>query len=207
MASLRCRAARHHSARGSALIFALCLVLVLALAGIALVKIAGGDRTAAAKVGVEDRGLSCAEAGLQYARRLFGASYETSHGWNDYLADGAGYRYDWTPGRDAHPNLATAGAVAASTLGDFDGDGTPDFWISIRDDDDERPLGIATDDWKHDNNEAILIRSECINPKYAVTRGGVKINAVLESTLVHIQSSSGYGVSGPANAPDIVGNR
>jgi hypothetical protein len=197
------RAAPH----GSALIFALCFVVVLAIAGIALVRLAGGDRTAAARLGVEDRGLSCAEAGLQYARRLFGTTYETSHGWNDYLADGSGYRYDWTPGRDAHPDLSASGSVAANTLGSFAGGTRPDYWVSIRDDDDERPMGIASDDWRHDNNEAIIVRSECINPQYAVTRGGVRTNVALESTLIHIQSSSGYGVTGPANAPDIVGTR
>lgn len=193
---------------GSALIFALCFVVVLAIAGIALINLAGGDRTAAAKLGGEDRGLSCAEAGLQYARRLFGTSYEKSHGWNDYLADGSGYRYDWTaPDRDAHPDLSATGSVAAETLGSFDGDTQPDFWVSVRDDDDERPAGIATDDWKHDNNEAIVIRSECINPRYAVLRGGVRTNVAVESTLIHIQSSSRYGLTGPANAPDIVGTR
>jgi hypothetical protein len=180
-----------------------CLVLVLSVAGTAIVLVAGNDRISASKMGVEDRGLSCAEAGLQYARRFFGTRYETSHGWNDYLSSSTpGYRYD-ARAQDARPDLSS---VPADAKGDFDGDGVADFWVSMRDDDDERPLGAA-DNPARDNNETIIIRSECINPSYAVVRGGTPVNVVLESTLVHIQGGSGYATSGPTNSPDIVGGR
>jgi hypothetical protein len=189
-----------HRARGSALLFALCFVFVLAVAGVALISIAGDDRISAAKLGVNDRGLSCAEAGLQYARQFFGSRYETTPGWNTYLQAASGYRYDVAAG-DTKP-----GTIPSDARADFDGDGNPDFWVSIRDDDDERPLG-ATHDPARDNNEMIVLRSECTNPAYAITRGGTTTNVVLESTLVHIQGSSGYGASGPTNSPDVVGRR
>lgn len=194
--------ARPPVARGSALLFALCLIAVLAIAGIAIVKLAGQDRISAASLGVKDRGLSCAEAGLQYARRFFGSTYETTHGWNDYLADGSGYRYDPQAG-DTHPT--SYGSLPAATRGDFDRDGQPDFWVSVRDDDDEVPLGAA-DRRDHDNNEIIILRSECTNPNYQITEGGETKNVVVEGTLVHIQGSSGYATSGPTNAADLVGN-
>jgi hypothetical protein len=188
--------------RGSALIFALCLVAVLAIAGIAIVRIAGNDSISASKLGIEDRGLACAEAGLQYARRFFGTNYDTSNGWNDYL-DGTkpGFRYD--PANFAGDATVTPDSLTTRAMNGTVGN---DFRVSIRDDDDERPLG-ASDKRDHDNNEMVIIRSECINDSYAVVRGGVPTHVILESTLVHIQGSSGYATSGPSNAPDIVGER
>ena len=198
------RRSRLRRASGSALVFALCLVVVLAIAGIAIVKLAGQDRISAAQLGVKDRGLACAEAGLQYARRFFGKNYENSNGWNDYLADGSGYRYDPAHTTDTHPT--SYGSVPAATKGSFDSGSEADFWVSIRDDDDEAPLGVTANP-QRDNNEMIILRSECINPAYQIVEGGQRKNVVLESTLVHIQGSSGYGTSGPTNAAALVGGR
>ncbi|HZZ85784.1 MAG TPA: hypothetical protein VFE30_14680 [Anaeromyxobacteraceae bacterium] len=220
-------------ASGAALIFVLALVLALTVLGVALVKIAGTDRVDAAMAGVKDRGLACAEAGIQYGRRFYGSNYDTSHGWNDYLnATLAGYRYDYTlpasssagMGFDAHPDLSGCTGllmlgcpVPKQTLGysdgqhldpgaDIDGDGSADFWVSVRDDDDERPLGLANNPTQ-DNNETIIIRSECINPKFQVTQGGKQVNVAIEAVLTHVQGSSGYGAATRAsNASDLVGN-
>jgi hypothetical protein len=203
-------------ARGSALIFALAMVLVLSIAGIAIIRIAGTDRGDALAMGRRDRGLACAEAGLQYARRFFGSGYETSSGWNDYLSKTvAGYRFD-PANADLRPtDLATvplqargaSDGVHLDTGTDLDGNGAPDFWVSIRDDDDERPFGLA-DNPARDNNERIVVRSECTNPAYASSQGGQPVNVVLESVLMHIQGSSGYGTAqGGANASDLVGGR
>jgi hypothetical protein len=202
--------------RGSVLLFAMAIILLLAVAGIALVRYAGGDRIAAAKLGTKDRGLACAEAGLQYARRFFGSSYTTSNNWNNYLAkptaEVPGFRFDESAG-DTRPSLDTVppqtrGRSDGSTFdagADLDGDGSPDFWVSVHDDDDERPLG-ATHDPARDNNETIIIRSECTNPAWAVIEGGTSKNVVLESTLSHVQGTSGYGIaSGGSNSPDLVG--
>jgi hypothetical protein len=188
------------SARGSALVFALCFVAVLAVAGVAILRIAGRDRVAAAQLGIKDRGLACAEAGLQHARRLLGTTYDTTGGWATYLADGSQFRYDPSLG-DSYPST-----FASATVGDADGDGQRDFWISVRDDDDEAPYG-ATDNRRRDNNEMIVVRSECINPSWQIAEGGAKKSVVLETMLVHIQSSSGYATSGPSNSADLVGVR
>ena len=64
--------------RGSALLLAMALVLAIAVIGAAVLKIAGGDRILAGRLGLEDRGRACAEAGIQYGRRLFGSSWVTS---------------------------------------------------------------------------------------------------------------------------------
>jgi hypothetical protein len=192
------------------------MVLVLAIAGIAVIRIAGTDRGDAAALGRRDRGLGCAEAGLQYARRFFGSGYEASNGWNDYLSNAVpGYRFDSANGDLRPTDLATLplqarGASDGAHLDpgtDLDGDGAPDFWVSVRDDDDERPFGLP-DNPARDNNERIVVRSECTNPGYAAEQGGAQVNVVLESVLMHIQGSSGYGTAqGGTNASDLVGGR
>ncbi len=218
-------------ATGAAFVFALAIIFALTVLGVALVKIAGTDRVSAAMAGVKDRGLACAEAGLQYGRRFYGSTYTKSQNWNFYLDPVNKYRYDYTlpvgSGRqfaDPHPDLSactglvTLGCtVPRQTLGysdgvhldpgaDIDGDGQPDFWVSVRDDDDERPLGIADQPWR-DNNETIILRSECINPKFAVTQGGNQVNAAVESVLTHVQGSSGYGAATrSSNSTDLVGS-
>jgi hypothetical protein len=207
-------------ARGAALILALAIVLLLALAGVAIVRYAGGDRIDAAKLSSRDGGLACAEAGLQYARRFFGSNYATddNNNWTVYLRAPTsavpGYRFD---PRVGDPRPADFSALPPQTRGksngtDFDpgaddGHGNPIFWVSVHDDDDERPLGAA-DDPAHDNNELIIIRSECTYPAYAIVEGGQSRNVVLEASLSHVQGSSGYGIAaGGSNSADLVGNR
>jgi hypothetical protein len=205
------------SERGAALILALALVAILLVVGAAIVRIAGNDRIEAAKMGVQARAQVCAEAGLQYGRRFYGATFETSQNWNDYLADGSGYRYDPTLD-DPHPTFAAlaAGKVPVQTLGmadgaqfdpgaDIDGDGQADFWVSVRDDDDERPLG-GNDNRRRDNNETVILRSECINPSLQWDVGGEPQHAVLEAVFTHVQGQSGYGNAQiTSNSPDVVG--
>ena len=190
--------------RGSALLLAMALVLAITIIGAAILKLAGADRIMAGRLGLEDRSRACAEAGIQYGRRLFGSSYETSNGWNAYLSGStAGYAY--APG--AAPNLAERESAAPAVFGDADGDGTMDFWVSIRDDDDETPLG-QSDDRQRDNNEVVILRSECINPSWQLERGGNRHAAVIETVLAHVQGSSGYGNAQiTSNSPDVVGER
>ncbi len=189
-------------ARGVSLLFAMALVLALAVLGVALISYAGRDRIAAARMSVQERGLACAEAGVQYARRYFGCRYKTTNNWNDILSKVAPGRYDPSLG-DAYPSSVSAipmvlkgSSGGTSTLDpgtDLDGDGNPDFWVSIRDDDDERPLGAA-DNRQRDNNLAVILRSECINRGWAAIEGGVERNAVVEVLLVYVPgSTSRYG--------------
>jgi hypothetical protein len=205
------------SERGVALILALALVAILLVVGVAIIRVAGNDRIDAAKVGVQARAQLCAEAGLQYGRRFYGSTYETRHNWNDYLADDSGYRYDPSLG-DPHPTFAEIQASAApQTLGksdgskfddgaDIDGDGQPDFWVSVRDDDDETPLGAAEEDRRRDNNETVILRSECINPALQWEVGGQLQHAVVEAVFTHVQGQSGYGNAQiTSNSPDVVG--
>lgn len=192
--------------RGAILVFALFLIALLAVIGIALINTAGRDRIAAAQAATRERAFACAEAGLQYGRRFFGREYEASHGWNDYLdrTTKPGYAY---------PQAATLPGLPKQVRGASDGstydagtqvDGRPQFWISIRDDDDERPNGIATDVPTKDNNEAVILRSECTAFYY--TEGGKDMTAAAEALMVHVQNASGYGnASLTSNSPDVLG--
>ncbi len=195
--------------RGAILVFALFLIVLLAVIGIALINTAGRDRIAAAQAATRERAFACAEAGLQYGRRYFGRVYEGTHGWNDYL-DGTTPGYAYTPGSTTPPTLS---ALPRQVRGATDGstydtgtlvDGAPQFWVSIRDDDDERPSGIATDVPTKDNNEAVILRSECTAFYY--TEGGKDVSAAVEAVMVHVQNASGYGnASLTSNSPDVVG--
>jgi hypothetical protein len=165
-------------------------------------------------MGVKARGQLCAEACLQYGRRFFGRDYETTHNWNDYLdLSTTGYRYDPSLATPDEPGISdrptqTRGQSDGTNFdagADLDGDGNADFWVSIRDDDDERPLG-ATDNRTRDNNETVILRSECTNDAWAQEVGGQRSHAVIETVLTHVQGASGYGNAQiTSNSPDIVG--
>jgi hypothetical protein len=202
--------------RGAVLLLALGLIALLLVVGTAILRIAGKDRMEAARLGTKERAVLCAEAGLQYGRRFFGTTYETTHNWNDYLDETsasyvAGYRFD------PRAPLSDAANVASRPLetrgksdgadfdagADLDQDGSPDFWVSIRDDDDERPGGIL-DNPRRDNNERVILRSECTSIVYDGIGG--RQHAVVESIFAHVQGASGYGNAQiTSNSPDIVG--
>lgn len=206
--SAHARAGQH----GSVLILAMFLVLLLAVVGVMVIRHAGNDHIAAAQMGSKERAFACAEAGLQYGRRFFGLRYEASHGWNDYL-DGtiAGYTYDpatYDPANPPVPSglpLRVRGASDGATFDPgADYDGASQFWVSIRDDDDERPDG-QVDDRTRDNNESVILRSECT--AFFYLEGGREQTAALEVQLAHIQSASGYGNAQiTSNSPDVLGS-
>lgn len=205
---MRDRLTSRRSERGAALVLALMLVALLLVLGVAMIRIAGNDRVDAARMGVRERAQICAEAGLQYGRRFFGQSYEATHNWNDYL-DGtsAGFAYDPDAVLEDLPAqvFGKSDGTAFDPGADLDGDGQADFWVSMRDNDDERPLGGA-DAPTRDNDESVILRAECINPAWRFVDGGQERRAVIEAVFTHIQGASGYGNAQiTSNSPDIVG--
>lgn len=183
--------------RGSAMIVAIFVVLVVAVVAVGLLKFAGKDRVAAGRFSVSERGLACAEAGIQYGRRMFGCAYKVTNNWNSYLSGARTGRFDPSLGDALPTNYASlpmelkgsrANGSTLDTGTDLDDDGEPDFWVSIRDDDDERPEGQA-DDRNRDNNLMVYLRSECINPSFALEVAGVRRSAVVEVLLSYIPGS------------------
>ena len=164
-------------ARGAALLLVLVLMAMLAVIGAVIMRSAGADRIAAAKLGAEGAALACAESGLQFARRYYGCAYKTSNNWNDFLT----------------------GVKAKTATGNLDGT-TPgtDFEISIRDDDDEpaevdaggSPLG---NDPLRDNNMTVVVESRCIAPGYVVEVDGVRSTKVVRALLTYVPGLSDHG--------------
>lgn len=175
--------ARARDERGVSLLIAMFLMLVIATVSAALIQYAGKDRVAAGRMSVQERGVACAEAGIQYGRRYFACNYKATNNWNSILDGTVPGRYD--PAIDLYPD--TLGAIPGVLKGDIDGDGVPDFWVSIRDDDDERPLG-KPDDPRRDNNQVVYLRAECINPAFVIDAGGQRRTAVLEVMLAYVSN-------------------
>jgi len=189
--------------RGSILLVVVGLVLVIAVTGVAMVALTGTDSASTGKMLRQETAQSCAEAGLQYGRRLLGQRYTTTNGWNDYLNGTRPGRFDPAhfPGDTIPANLSTLplelqgdadlnGVLDPGT--DLDGDGVPDFLVTIRDDDDETPMGAAPN-WGKDNNLSVILGAECTNPRMRAIGSGQPESAVIESTVTYIPGQSNNG--------------
>jgi len=167
--------------RGSALLVAMIISMVLLLLVAALFAFAGSERRRAS---AETRRLSrqgCAQAGLQLARSYFSANVSS---WGTYLADP--HHYDPVPAKwmalASYASKCTGGVCTALDLAnsatvstmettatppynqlfyDLDGDGKKDVYIYIRDNEDERLP--AENDWTHDNDLNVMVGAVCIS--------------------------------------------
>lgn len=125
--------------RGSImLVVALILIALLAGGGIALyVQVSSTKSTSYL---VSSRGaLYCAEAGLAAGRRVIGQNVEK---WPQLLDADDANNPDWYP-----------------ITGDLDNDGTADYEVTIRDNDDELPPD--TNNPLADNDLAVFVVSRC----------------------------------------------
>ncbi len=135
---------RTNKQRGSAMFVTLTMVSTLvagtaALVGIQLKQQKSNDITRS-----NMSALYCAEAGLAAARPLVAANYAL---WNASL------------GQSTEPSWLS------SINHDLDGDGVPDFTITLKDNDDELPP--LTNNPLQDNDLQVFVVSTCI--KYADT--------------------------------------
>jgi hypothetical protein len=144
-------ALRRARQRGSAMLVTLIIVSAL-LAGAAVLvsmQLASNRSADLTRTGLSS--LFCAEAGLDAARPIVAGNYP---GWTGNL--GTGTEPAWL-----------------STLNhDIDGDGKPDFVITLKDNDDELPPNVNNP--AIDNDLSIFVVSTCINPKYPDTQKQVE---------------------------------
>ena len=166
------------SARGASLILVIIVVAVLAAVSAALIQYAGQDRVASAPRAQEARSLSCADAGLQVARRIVGCAYKTTNNWNDYL------KYNDEADPPGNVTVIT-GNIDGTTPGD-------DFEVIVLDDRDEEPEG-QPDDPARDNNLTLLLRARCVNPIFGAEMGGQRWGATTEVRLLYIPGLSDHG--------------
>lgn len=166
---------RRRSERGAALAVTLILITAL-LAGGALAMYLQVADTRSARFVTESRAsLFCAEAGLAGAR-----TYIALHAaeWNVMLDT------DEANDPDGYP-----------VTGDLDGDGTDDWSVSIRDNDDER---VGTVDPYADIDGAIFMVATCT--KYPDTPREVLELISFSGGGTNYRNQSGQGAGGSNNA-------
>jgi hypothetical protein len=130
--------------RGSAMLVTMIIISSLLAGASVLVsmQLASNRSTDLTRTGLS--ALYCAEAGLTSAHMLVAQNVA---GWNAELATCAG----------SYP--CAEPSWLSSINHDIDGDGTADFTLYIRDNDDEAPP--APNDPTHDSDESVFIVSRC----------------------------------------------
>jgi len=138
--------------RGSAMLITLILVAALLAGAAVLASMQIGSTRGADVTRTGMSALYCAEAGLTAAHTV--VSQNTGN-WT-----GSGNLYSGT-GTPTEPSWLYTGIGA--TAHDLDGDGSADFLVYLKDDDDE----IGTQNYTSDSNQKIFIVSRCV--KYGET--------------------------------------
>lgn len=144
------------SQRGSAMMITMILVAALlggaaVLAGMQIASTRSSDLT---RLGTQS--TYCAEAGLALARPIVLANYSQ---WQSAIA-----AYAAAPTAPTEPAWLTAGIGASPGAGanaghDLDGDTKGDFFVYLKDNDDEL---TGTNDLSHDSDLKVFIVSRCI---------------------------------------------
>jgi len=138
--------------RGSAMLVTLVLTSALMAGAVALVHVQTSSTRTAEMTRAGISATYCAEAGLIAARNAVAANQGS---WQAALAASAA----------ASPNAPAEPAFFASVAHDLDGDGSADFIVYLRDNNDELPP--ADDDQASDNDLQVYVVSRCL--KYSDT--------------------------------------
>ena len=160
--------------RGSAMLITVLLVTALFAGAAVLVsmQLASTRSTDVTRTGLSS--LYCAEAGLAAARSVVANNYA---GWAGSL--GSASEPSWLSGINH----------------DLDGDGSPDFMITLKDNDDELPP--LTNDLTRDNDLQVFIVSTCT--KYPETKKQVEELVQFNLNATCYQSQEG-GCGGNGNS-------
>ena len=151
--------------RGSAMLVTMIVVVALLSGAAVLVSMQVASNRSADITRTGLTSLYCAEAGLDAARPLVASNFA---GWSGNL--GTNIEPTWLnngPGCTvATPSGCCVGVACTTTTPpalnhDIDGDGLPDFVITLVDNVDESPNNPAVD-----NDQSIFVVSTCINPRY-----------------------------------------
>jgi len=157
------------SERGSALLVAMGVALVLLTIVAGLFVMAGAERRRASVPARQLQRVGCAQAGLQLARSYYLAHYGD---WGAYLSNPKVYdpiKADWmstaagcVSGCGAsNPTDATFQTTNKSLFFDLDGDSKADVYIYIRDNEDEMPP--AANSWIADHDLSVFVGSVCVS--------------------------------------------
>lgn len=200
--------------RGSALLTVMLLVAILAMLGGTLLLIAQNQMIASVNTTRTFPRNYCLDTGLQMARSYYGANFAcwsktctTANAPGGFLLNMGIYNpvvASYNPvATAANPSnspsgyLGTAWVATESALGahpelfaDLDGDGIPDVYIYIRDNQDEIPSVFNPtlgDMWYRDEDEQVYIGAVCISPTLAprLSNGLVNPAMIQEEMLYH----------------------
>ena len=163
--------------QGSIMIIVVTMIAaLLAGAGIA-VYLQISDTKSTGLIRAARSSLYCAEAGLVRARPYLGTNWSD---WSLWL--------DQDPSNDPQPYPYT---------GDIDGDGTDDFEVTIRDNDDE-PAAVANDPTR-DNDLKVFIISRCTKYPNSPREVLELVQYKGQGNLYRNQSGQGSGNTGNTN--------
>ncbi len=187
---------RSRRERGAALLTAIFVAAFLAMLVAGLLNYVHNQRVRGIQSSRAIKRVSCAEAGLQYARSYFAKNFAS---WNTYLRDPSHYNpiqtgtFNTTPANPMDPVLqGTSGHPELFT--DLDGDSFPDVYIYIRDNDDEALP--ASPNWAKDNDQTVIVGAVCISSTLAPLRQDGKVDTArltLESILSFNLTHNQYG--------------
>lgn len=127
--------------RGAAMMVVMIVMAALMTAGGLAIYVSTSETRSTGYVSAERQALFCAEAGLAAARSTVTANYAT---WSQALDTSTTNDPDWYP---------VTGYLADS------GTGTPDYTVTIRDNDDE--AAPAANDAEHDTDQQVYLESTC----------------------------------------------
>lgn len=164
--------------RGSIMVLVMTILAALLAGGAVALYLQLSSTRSAGSIRESRSALYCSEAGLQAAREVVGANYA-----------------EWVNILDGDPS--TDPTTWYPITGDLDGDGTADYEVRIRDNDDELPP--LPNDPTRDNDLRVFVISRCT--KYTDTPREVLELVKFEGggNVYRNQSGQGAGNTGNAN--------
>lgn len=178
--------------RGSALLTAAALTIVLLVVVAGVIYYATQSRLRAISVSRGVARISCTESGLQVARAYYGRNYSL---WNSRFLLNPGVYNALATARDPllRPPLV---ASNPELFADLDGDGKPDVYIYVRDNADE--LQPVPNNQFRDNDLNVIVGAMCISETLIPRRddGQISPQPMLAEALLSYNPNGNYGAQG-----------
>jgi len=184
--------ANRSNQRGSALLTAAALTIVLLVVVAGVIYYATQSRLRAITVSRGVARISCTESGLQVSRAYFGRNYSL---WNSKFLPNPGVYNALATARDPllRPPLM---ASNPELFADLDGDGKPDVYIYVRDNADE--LQPVANNPSRDNDLNVIVGAMCISetltPRH--DNGQISKQPMLAEALLSYNPNGNYGSQG-----------
>lgn len=153
--------------RGSTLLTALGVTLLLALIIFGALAYTGAEQERSGRAVRDINAQTCAESAAQWGRKFYGDNYPR---WNDMLLGNEGNDPGYNNPESGLEQLSNEWGVGS--YGRIDGqpvqlpDFPPDFRVTISDNIDEFPP--LPPEPRRDNDLQVVLRAECLNPRLSL---------------------------------------